>query len=108
MPEDNMIRELDSLKAALLSVSVALRETRPDLSWAFFRACETVRKAQERMGDPAPAETVLKVPKRPWEPVKAELEGGGSSWWHVCGECHGAIDSGDRYCRYCGRELIWE
>lgn len=40
------------------------------------------------------------------EPVEIEIEGGGSTWWHVCGECHGAVDKGDRYCKHCGRPLI--
>ena len=41
------------------------------------------------------------------EPKEAEFEGGGSSWWYVCGECHGIIDQKDRYCRHCGREIRW-
>lgn len=39
------------------------------------------------------------------EPVEPELEGGGSSWWHVCGECHGMIDKNDLFCRHCGRPV---
>jgi hypothetical protein len=39
------------------------------------------------------------------EPLVPELEGGGSSWWYVCGECHGAIDEHDEYCRHCGRKV---
>lgn len=42
------------------------------------------------------------------DPVPAELEGGGSSWWWVCGECHGQISKGDRYCRHCGHEINWK
>lgn len=42
------------------------------------------------------------------EPVAAELEGGGSTWWFVCGECHTAIDRCDRFCRQCGRRIIWD
>ena len=42
------------------------------------------------------------------EPVKSEIEGGGSNWWYVCGECHGAIDIRDQYCRHCGKAVIWE
>lgn len=41
------------------------------------------------------------------EPVPAEREGGGSSWWLVCGECHTAIDTQDQYCRQCGRRIDW-
>jgi hypothetical protein len=38
--------------------------------------------------------------------AEIELEGGGSSWWHVCGECHGAVDESDKFCKHCGRPLI--
>ena len=37
--------------------------------------------------------------------TESELEGGGSSWWHVCGECRGLISTTDNYCRHCGRRL---
>lgn len=39
------------------------------------------------------------------EPAEIEIEGGGSTWWHVCGECHGAVDTQDLYCKHCGRPL---
>ena len=38
---------------------------------------------------------------------KAELEGGGYNWWHVCGECHGAINENDNYCKHCGAKVDW-
>ena len=38
---------------------------------------------------------------------KAELEGGGYNWWHVCGECHGAINDNDNYCKHCGAKVDW-
>lgn len=45
-----------------------------------------------------------------WEPdrekAQIEKEGGGSSWWDVCTECHGAVDSQDRYCKHCGAQFI--
>ena len=41
------------------------------------------------------------------EPLPAEMEGGGSSWWYVCGDCHGAININDHYCRHCGRGVTW-
>ena len=40
-----------------------------------------------------------------FKPAEIELEGGGSNWWHVCGECHGPIDSSDSFCRHCGRPV---
>lgn len=42
------------------------------------------------------------------DPVEPELEGGGSTWWYVCGECHGAIDNWDNYCKHCGRMIKHE
>ena len=42
------------------------------------------------------------------EPAESEIEGGGSTWWYVCGECHSAIDMKDRYCKHCGRPVRWD
>lgn len=43
------------------------------------------------------------------EPAEPEIEGDGrSGWWWVCPDCHGAIDSEEKFCRHCGRELIWK
>lgn len=36
------------------------------------------------------------------EPVPYEMEGGGSNWYPVCGECHGVISDQDSFCRHCG------
>ena len=41
-------------------------------------------------------------------PEPIEMEGGGSSWWYVCPECHGAIDRNDRFCRHCGQAVTNE
>ena len=38
-------------------------------------------------------------------PAQIELEGGGSNWWHVCEDCHGAVDTSDLYCKHCGKPL---
>ena len=42
------------------------------------------------------------------QPIKAELEGGGHTWWYVCGDCHGTIGNRDSYCRHCGRMVSWD
>ena len=39
------------------------------------------------------------------EEAEIEIEGGGSTWWYVCEDCHGAINDSDKYCRHCGRRL---
>ena len=38
-------------------------------------------------------------------PEEIEREGGGSSWWYVCPECHGSVDHWDRFCKHCGQAL---
>lgn len=38
------------------------------------------------------------------KPMEMEMEGG-TTWWYVCPECHGAIDQKDRYCRHCGQAV---
>ena len=40
--------------------------------------------------------------------TKAIIEGGGSTWWYVCDECHTAIDRKDKFCRECGMEVKWD
>ena len=41
--------------------------------------------------------------------VVVEIEGDArSTWFYVCGECHSAVDTGDKYCHECGRRIIWD
>ena len=42
------------------------------------------------------------------EPLQPELEGGGRSYYMVCGDCHGIVDQGDHFCKHCGREIEWK
>ena len=41
------------------------------------------------------------------KPVEVELEGGGTTWWYVCGECHGSVDYKAKECQ-CGAVLKWD
>ena len=41
-------------------------------------------------------------------PVSAEIEGGGSTWFFVCGECHGVVDTPNKFCRHCGQAISWK
>ena len=41
-------------------------------------------------------------------PEAADMEGGGSSWWYVCPECHGHIKYGTKFCPECGKEVLWK
>ena len=45
---------------------------------------------------------------RRWKPVPAEIEGGNTTYWNVCGECHSIINQGDKFCHECGRPVIWD
>ena len=40
--------------------------------------------------------------------TEAELEGGGSTWFYVCGECHGAVNYQAETCPHCGAILGWD
>lgn len=40
-------------------------------------------------------------------PVEPEAEGGGVTWYFVCGECHTAINPCDKYCSECGKRIKW-
>ena len=60
----------------------------------------------ESEGYPSTADTIrMALDALKNEPKAMEIEGGGSSWWYVCPECHGAIDSKDRFCRHCGQAV---
>lgn len=39
--------------------------------------------------------------------AEPEIEGGGSTWWYVCPECHTAVTPRDPECKECGQELDW-
>lgn len=42
------------------------------------------------------------------EAVEAEYEGDArSTWWWVCGECHTTIEDKDKFCKECGRRILW-
>ena len=44
----------------------------------------------------------------PRKRVEAELEGGGTTWFYVCGECHGSVNYLEDECRHCKTLLSWE
>ena len=33
---------------------------------------------------------------------------GHGSWWYQCGKCKMPIDYGDKFCRHCGRPVMWD
>ena len=32
----------------------------------------------------------------------------GLTWWFVCTECDESVSPGDKFCRRCGRRLVWD
>ena len=40
--------------------------------------------------------------------AEAEIEGGGQNCFFVCGECHTILDTKDKFCRECGRKIVWQ
>lgn len=83
--------KLQEIAEAFIEAAKAIRTEDPVLSFKLFRISETAKKASEEM--------------ERLEPKETETEGGGSSWWKVCPECHGTVGDADRFCRHCGQAL---
>ena len=86
-----MINDMENVKAFFEELSKSTRKEQPESSMRFFRASEA-------------AEKVIGELKRRI-PQKMEPEGGGTTWWMACPECHGAIDNRDSFCRHCGQAV---
>ena len=87
---------IEKLKEAVtknMNIATAIRKEMPEKSFFFFKQAELMSKAVDGLKRNIP------------EP--AEIEGGGASYFYVCGDCHGIVDSLDKYCRHCGRKIDW-
>ena len=91
---EKLQEQLKAMEGIYMQIAKAVRETDPEHSFRTFGMAETCRKAAEEMERLKPAEI--------------EIEGGGTTWWHVCSECRTNVDTGDKFCRNCGRPLTWE
>ena len=81
-----------------MNISEAVRileENRPSVIWED----EETQQRKERLS--RAIDTVMEH----FKPAEIEIEGGGRSWWHVCEDCHGAVDTSDLYCKHCGKPL---
>ena len=87
-----LIAGLEDMRTAFL---IRARETagpKPDrVSYGAFLNAEICRKAAEEL-------------KR-LIPQKMEIEGGRTTWWPVCPECHGEINRRDLFCKHCGQAV---
>ena len=89
---EELIRDLKEIQTAFIGLARETSGPEPDaISWNAFRIAETCGKAAE--------ELERNIPQ------KNEVEGGGTSWWYVCPECHGAIDRQDHFCKHCGQAV---
>jgi hypothetical protein len=86
---EELIRKLEEAAEKNIETAKAIREH--EMSFMFWKTADLMKKAAEALRRNIPQEM--------------ELEGGGSTWWHVCPECHGTIDSQDQFCRHCGQAV---
>ena len=86
-----LISDLEEMHKGSIETAKELRSISPQMSYTFFQISEVSGKAAEEL--------------KQLIPVKREIEGGGSTWFYVCEECHGQVDSRDGFCRHCGRPL---
>lgn len=66
------------------------------------------RNGEIRIGDSDIFRRVIIEAYEMLKPEQAEMEGGGSSWWYVCPECHVNTKYGTQFCQSCGKEIIWK
>ena len=88
-----LIECLKDMEHGAMDAARDLRETDPKTSYTFFGIAEASKKAAEELKG-----RIL---------MPAEIEGGGTTWFYVCGECHGSIDTRDKFCRHCGHPIDW-
>lgn len=83
--------------------SVAVFTPEREKAWMFVE----MERAQSIAG--ATGCNVIEVLNRnDLEPMEPDMEGGGTSWFYVRGDCHGVIDCKAEKCRHCGRPVKWE
>ena len=82
--------ELTNIADHFMILATEQRDKDQGISYRAFHVSEICRKAAENLQQ---------------DPVEAELEGGGHTWWYVCEECRTAIDTKDKFCRECGRRF---
>lgn len=88
---EQLTENLKAVEGYFTAMAISLRESDPRESFRMFKCSEACRKAAEELQRNIP------------QPM--EMEGGGSTWWHVCPECHGEISWSDHYCKHCGQAV---
>ena len=88
-----LIEDLKDMERGAMEAARDLREMVPKTSYTFFSIAEVSKKAAEELKGRIP--------------MPAEIEGGGTTWFYACGECHGNIGTWDKFCRHCGHPIDW-
>ena len=90
---EKIVMQLREAAKTDMNIATSLRTEAPASSMFWFKMAELMETAAKALESRMP--------------VEVEIEGGGSTWWYVCEDCHGAVDTSDLYCKHCGRKLIW-
>ena len=88
---EELIEQLAGYVEKNIQYAQDTRETKPKVSFFFWKEADLMMKAASGLKRNIPQEM--------------DTEGEGSNWWYVCPECHGAIDHRDRFCRHCGQAV---
>jgi len=88
---EKIISGLTAMKEVFEEQARKLRDTEPEDSFSAFRMSCICEDAAEKLQRDIPQEM--------------ELEGGGNSWWFLCPECRGEVNSRDMFCWACGQAL---
>lgn len=88
---EELIKQLEDAAGRNIEIATAIRTEAPEKSFFFWKTADLMQKAAKELKRTIPQEM--------------EIEGGGATWWIVCPECHGAIDSQDHFCRHCGQAV---
>lgn len=89
---EKIVLQLREAAKTDMNIATSMRTEAPASSMFWFKMAELMETAAKTL------ESRL--------PVEEELEGGGTTWWYVCSECRGAVDTSDMYCKHCGRKFI--
>ena len=83
--------ELTNIADHFMILATEQRDKNQGISYQAFHISEVCRNAAEELEKKIQQEI--------------EIEGGGSTWWYVCPECHGAIVRADHFCKHCGQAV---
>ena len=88
---EDLTKELKECADRNMAIATSIRTEEPEKSFFYYKMAELMHKAAKEL-------------KRN-NSREMEIEGGGSTWWYVCPECHSALESKDHFCSECGQAV---